>query len=163
MSSKTDINTANNTDVFLADPTTTNTLTADRSVYAIKIGQSASATALTLGTGILHVGGGPSADPAMVILGSGSTVTTSGGGTVDFGTHEGIIYCQVNAGTWTSNVTGSGGLTKMGYGALTFAGTTTLNYSGPTRIEQGQLSLGAANSSAPTVSSPGLSYSVTTT
>jgi autotransporter-associated beta strand protein len=139
VSTKTDINTADSSDVYQA--TGTNFLTAPGNVYALKVGNTAGSALVSLMGQTLHVGAGPASDPAVVILRSGSNIT---GGTVDFGDHEAVIAafggCNFNGA-----ITSSQGLTKMGYGQVILSSAATLTYPGATRIEHGQLVMGKDN------------------
>ncbi len=156
MSPKTDINTADNSDLYAAVSTSTNALTVTASVYGMKIGASTVGADVDLAGQTLNVGGATASDPAIVIMGMGSNIKATGGGTLNFGAHEGIIYNEVPTATTSSGtpaavstfagtITGSGGLTKMGYGALNLDSTAVLNYSGATRINQGMLTVNLDN------------------
>ena len=66
---------------------------------------------------------------------SSNTVTFTGGGGLDVST-------AATTFTLTSNITGAGGLTKLGVGTLTLTGTNT--YGGDTKIATGTLNIGQA-------------------
>jgi autotransporter-associated beta strand protein len=155
MSGKTDINSADATDLYAAVSGNTNTLAAGASVYGMKIGTGAIATDVDLAGQTLNVGGATASDPGIVIMGMGTNIKASGGGTLAFGAHEAIFYNEVptaNApspatppagSTFAGTITGSGGFTKMGYGPLNLDSTAVLNYTGTTRINQGMLTVNA--------------------
>src|SRR5207249_10943097 len=98
---------------------------------------------LNLNGQTLTLGSGAATDPAMLILNTASNVNAAGGGTIAFGSHEAVIYAQGAAGNIAGVITGSNGLTKLGYGPATLTATAT--YSGATRISQGKLVLGGTN------------------
>jgi autotransporter-associated beta strand protein len=150
MSPKTDINAADNTDLYAAVAGSTNTLAADAnanaSVYGVKVGAGTTAADLDLNGQTLSVGGGSASNPATVILGAGSNIKANGGGTIAFGNHEGVLYAEsTTASTVAGTITGSQGLTKMGFGAVSLDPTATLSYTGPTRLHQGELIINADN------------------
>ena len=123
---------------------TANTTANSEPVYALRVHNGA---ILTINNGqTLTVGDGVS--PAGVIINNSSS-TRAGitGGTLDFGTAEGIVTFnqrhQNNNGPYLNSVlAGSNGLTLAGGGSdqdVTLGGTNT--YSGPTRIMAGCVSL----------------------
>ncbi len=121
----TDINTAGSSAVFAATGSTTNGLTADRTVYALKsAGQAITGGfKLTLGNGSNQAG---------LILDGGSVTTT----TLAFGNAEGSIYTSLANASISSNITGASGVTALGPGVLSLSGTmsTTLNVNGNVSI-----------------------------
>jgi fibronectin-binding autotransporter adhesin len=85
----------------------TTSITGNNTTSALLVN---SATA-TLNTGVvLTVGDGGTGNPAGVIL-NGSTIT---GGTLNFGSEEGIIYALKGGSSIKSAITGSGGVTLSG-------------------------------------------------
>jgi len=75
-----------------------------------------------------------------VILNPTATASTITGGTLAFGSSEGVIYVGSGAGNGTiaSQITGAAGLTKFGPGQLALTSTTS-NYTGGTVINGGTL------------------------
>ncbi|HPW75625.1 MAG TPA: autotransporter-associated beta strand repeat-containing protein [Kiritimatiellia bacterium] len=124
---------------------TANASTDSVHVHALRVHNGA---VLTVNSGqTLTVGDG--VNPAGVILNNSSSVTAGlNGGTLDFGTSEGIIMYSLQRAnqygpTLGSVITGSNGLTLVGGGQagglqLTAAANT---YTGPTRIMAGRVSL----------------------
>lgn len=124
---------------------TANASTDSVHVHALRVHNGA---VLTVNSGqTLTVGDG--VNPAGVILNNSISVTAGlNGGTLDFGTSEGVIlYNQRRSGqfgpTLGSVITGSNGLTLVGGGPdedllLTSSANT---YTGPTRIMAGRVSL----------------------
>src|SRR5213076_1072909 len=80
MSGNTDINTATSADLYAAVSGSNNTLSADASVYGMKVGLAGAATDVDLVGHTLNVGGATASDPATVIMGMGTTI--KGGGTL---------------------------------------------------------------------------------
>lgn len=129
-----DINAASASSVF--NVTAGSTLTANRSVYALRVGSGAT---LDAGGNVLTVGAG--SGPATVIL-NGATVSN---GTLNFGAAEGLIYSGVTAPAVVSAaITGSNGLHKFGQGELQVAAPG--GWTGPTVIAGGKLTLAAGGS-----------------
>jgi autotransporter-associated beta strand protein len=133
--SSTDLGTAGPTDVVkhtvadvnLANPTT---------VYALNINRSVTGAALTIGNG---------AGAAGLII-NGGTNTSIAPASLTFNGSDATIYTQnASAGAISApvTITGSGGLTKFGLGALTINSPWT--YAGPTRIAGGSLNVTANN------------------
>jgi len=124
---------------------TANASTDSAHVHALRVHNGA---VLTVNSGqTLTVGDG--VNPAGVILNNSSGVTAGlNGGTLDFGTSEGVIIYNLRRSnqfgpTLGSVITGSNGLTLVGSGQdedlqLTAAANT---YTGPTRIMAGRVSL----------------------
>jgi autotransporter-associated beta strand protein len=143
MSNRTDINdvNANGSELFLA--TTAGALSGNRSVYGLKLGTGGTGANLDLNNNTLSFSGAAS-DPATIIVGNTSSINATGGGTIAFGSQEGVIYAQAGAGTVNGTITGSNGLTKMGFGPLNL-GSVSLSYTGKTTIEQGILNIAAGS------------------
>lgn len=132
----TGLNSASATEV--AAITSATTLSANETAHALKIG----AAALTIGAGnTLSLGDGTSAG---LILNGGSLL----GGTLAFGGAESIIYTSLANGTISSNITGTGGLTKLGAGRLTLSGSTA-GLSGGIRINAGTLAADVSGGTNP--------------
>ncbi len=114
------------------------TLAANASAYALRVGNSATAVALGTGGNQINVGDGTD-NPAQLILNQGSSI--SGGGTIHFGSREGLVYTQSQSGgaTISSTINGTAGMHKIGAGALHL--TSPANYTGTTTISQGSLSV----------------------
>jgi len=62
------------------------------------------------------------------------------------------VHCGLDV--WSNNISGHGGLTKQGIGALVLTGTNT--YSGPTLVKQGLLAINGSVTSDVTVSNSGV-------
>lgn len=62
------------------------------------------------------------------------------------------VHCGLDV--WSNNISGHGGLTKQGIGALVLTGTNT--YSGPTLVNQGLLAINGSVTSAVTVGQSGV-------
>jgi len=62
------------------------------------------------------------------------------------------VHCGLDV--WSNNISGHGGLTKQGIGALVLTGTNT--YSGPTLVTQGLLAINGSVTSAVTVGQSGV-------
>ncbi|WP_249746376.1 autotransporter serine protease [Pseudomonas rhodesiae] len=78
------------------------------------------------------------------------------GAVVDAGKPTQRICNDVHCGldVWSNNISGHGGLTKQGIGALVLTGTNT--YSGPTLVNQGLLAINGSVTSAVTVGQSGV-------
>ena len=134
------INTAGPGDVYGAIGN--ETLSADRAVYALKMGKNSSINAtgrtLTVGDGSSQAG----------IIMNGASIA---GGTLAFGAAEAVIYAGSQRSVWgdpansiSSIITGTGGLTIAGDGGLKLSGANT--YTGPTTILGGaRLQCGRTN------------------
>ncbi|MGC3970144.1 MAG: autotransporter-associated beta strand repeat-containing protein [Pirellulales bacterium] len=116
------------TDVFNANAPST--LTADRTVFALKTDQLISGNhKLTIGDGTGQAG---------LILNGGSIQT----GGLDFGAAEGVVYAGGSIGSSISAViSGTAGLTKFGPQSLSLTGRNT--YSGDTYVYGGSLVISA--------------------
>jgi autotransporter-associated beta strand protein len=132
----TDLSTATGTnvvkhtsgDVVLANPTT---------VYALNTNRNVSGAALTIGNGTGAAG--------LILngVGSGSSISTSA---LTFDGSDATIYSQnTNPGAISApvTITGSGGLTKFGLGAITISAPWT--YTGQTRIAGGAINVAASD------------------
>ena len=94
---------------------------------------------ITLGSGnTLTIGDGT--DDAGLILATGSAIS---GGTLAFGTSQGIIWLSGSNPTISSEITGSNGLTFAGSGAVNLS--TAAAVSGVITIDSGTVTLSAAN------------------
>ena len=94
---------------------------------------------ITLGSGnTLTIGDGT--DDAGLILATGSAIS---GGTLAFGTSQGIIWLSGSNPTISSEITGSNGLTFAGSGAVNLSTAATV--SGVITIDSGTVTLSAAN------------------
>lgn len=132
----TDITTSLATDVV--EQTANAALAGPANAYALKIGDGVAGTTVTATGQTINLGGGSA--PGMLIVNTLSGIT---GGTVDFGTREGIIYTQGAAGNVSAVITGSDGLSKVGGGPLVLGATAT--YSGDTNINQGTVQLSGSD------------------
>ena len=99
----------------------------------------ADAASLTVNTGRLSIGG---SDTVASLAGSGGTVELASGATLTFG--------GTGSTSYAGSIVGSGNLTKAGSGTFTVTSASTL--SGTARVTAGQLTVGAANLLADTVS-----------
>jgi fibronectin-binding autotransporter adhesin len=114
----------------------TATLTGPTSAYALQANQN-----IALSTFTLTIGNGSTFVPAGLILNGGASI--SGAGTLSFAASEGAIYCA-GSSTISSTITGTGGLTFFGPGALTLSGTNTATYTaGVTSFNGGVVSIAA--------------------
>lgn len=115
------------------------------SVYALKVGTAASGpVAIGSGGGTTALAVGPqTSGQAGVILNAGSINTTS----LQFGAAEAVIFSSLAGGTISSQIQGTGGLTKFGPGALTISGSNT--YTGATQVQAGTLTVNGTLGSAP--------------
>ena len=107
--------------------TTNTTLTANEAVYALKVlpGMDVNATGYTLTLG------GTSGQAGLILNGSNAGIL---GGTLAFGTQEGVIYSGGgSSSSITSAITGSGGVTIFGPSPLILSGANT--YTGGTNID----------------------------
>ncbi len=139
-SASPDINAATATDVVAltsAVPTDI-TMSADRSVFALKVGDGSTAIALDPAGHTLTVSDG--VNPGMLVVNAGSSV---GAGTIDFGASEAHIFTQNTAGNFGATIKGSGGMTKAGLGQLRL--TAPASYTGPTNLNQGSIILSGPN------------------
>ena len=111
------------------------TLTANKSVYAIRVGASDN---ITLNNNVaLSVGSG--SGQAGVIL-NGATIQAGIGQTntsLAFGAAEGVIYANAAGGTINLPITGTGGVTEFGPGTLFLTGANT--FTGPLSITGGHV------------------------
>ncbi|WP_206244088.1 autotransporter-associated beta strand repeat-containing protein [Novosphingobium terrae] len=110
------------------------TLTANTSAYAL----NTNGKAVTLGSNTLTLGNGT--NPAGLILASGSSLS---GGTLAFGSSEGVIWLSGSNPTISSTITGSNGLTFSGSGAVALS--TAANVSGLVTIDAGTVTLSGTN------------------
>jgi|GEM_PF-1409703 len=120
-----------NTTVSQVD--TAQTEIASRSVYALKTSAAislASGQTLTIGNGTGEAG---------LILNGGSVAPGAGasGTALAFGTANGLIYVNGDHGTIATEITGTGGINKLGVGTLVLSGDNA--YSGDTRISEGAI------------------------
>ncbi len=129
-SASTNLNTAGSSAVFLATGTSTNTLTANASVYALNDG----AQAIDAGGHTLSIGDNTAGHQAGLILDGGSVSD----GTLNFGSAEGTVYTSKAGASISANITGAGGLTTFGQGKLTLSGTNT-GLTGGLNINEGTL------------------------
>jgi len=108
-------------------------LPSDQEAYALKLTANVNlnGNTLTLGDGTT----------AGLIFANGTAITNGGtAASLDFGTAEGVAYLgSGNTGTISVDITGTGGLTKFGGGALVISNSAL--YSGDTWIEGGTLTL----------------------
>ena len=119
-------------------------------------------------SGVISGSGG-----SLVKVGSGTLTLTgantySGGTTVSAGTLQGtttslqgaiannasVVFDQATSGTYAGVMSGTGGLTTQGGGAVTFSGTNT--YSGPTTINSGAFNVSGSIASSVTVNNGGV-------
>lgn len=77
------------------------------------------------------------------LQGSAAALRTGAPGVTLAAATANIAFAQADTGTYAGNITGLGGLTKQGAGALTLAGVT--DYAGITKVAAGSLALGAAD------------------
>ncbi|MBL9084397.1 MAG: autotransporter-associated beta strand repeat-containing protein, partial [Planctomycetales bacterium] len=113
-------------------------LTADRFAYALKLGANLDLAGFSLNIGELTAGtfGG-------LILNNGANIT---GGTLNFGTGEGLIYVDdASTSRISASIIGNGAvsLTKFGAGTLILSGNNT--YRGDTIINRGTLRMDVVN------------------
>ena len=127
--------------VFQKTGTSTWTLTGtpgQTTSWAINLGTLAVANVTSLGGGTLTLNGGTLQALGVLTL-TDPVAIASGGGTFD---------TNGNAMVVSTTITGSGGLTKIGNGILTFQ--TTQSYTGGTTINAGTLELDTVGGSLPT-------------
>ena len=127
-------------------------------------GASGYAGATSVNGGVLQAG-------ATNVFASSSAITVASGATLDFNSFNQILASLAGAGsvtmgagsmtvggndastTFSGAISGSGGLTKNGSGALTLSGTNS--YAGPTSINAGTLIVNGSLAGAVTVNSGG--------
>jgi len=132
------------------------TLTAG--TLQIGTGNTGSVGAITdsaIGTGALALNGGTLSSSGTIARTILNAVTIGGDVTLGNATTTGALTFSANADigsstrtlttasavTFSGNVTGTGGISKMGSGALTYNGTTANTYSGLTTVSAGSLTL----------------------
>ena len=99
----------------------------------------ADTASLTVNTGRISIAG---SDTVASLAGSGGVVNVASGATLTFG--------GTGSTSYAGSIIGSGNLTKVGSGTFTVTSASTL--SGTARVTAGQLTVGAANLLADTVS-----------
>jgi len=128
----------------------------------IKTATTGSATA-TINSLVINGGNLAIADGATLTNSSGALLFvsnnavnlsgTAGTGILDFGAAEGIVSVNNGVtGTIATGITGSGGLTKAGFGTLVFTGSPS--YTGTTSIAAGTLQIGNGGTAGALSSGP---------
>jgi len=112
--------------------------------YALRVGAF---TLTNSGTTTVNGGAASGTNSGLggVILNSTATASTITGGTLAFGSSEGMIFAASSGagnGTIASKISGSAGITKFGIGTLVLSSTTS-DFTGGIRINQGTLSISA--------------------
>jgi len=112
--------------------------------YALRVGAF---TLTNSGTTTVNGGAASGTNSGLggVILNSTATASTITGGTLAFGSSEGMIFAASSGagnGTIASKISGSAGITKFGIGTLVLSSTTS-DFTGGVRINQGTLSISA--------------------
>ncbi len=129
-SNVTALGPANTNDTTVYANVTNQSLSANASVYALKITDST----ISDGAGTeLKVGPGPGATDAGVILNGGSIATSA----LDFGSNTAVVYVNKAGGTISSRIQGSAGLVVTGPGTLLLTGAN--DYTGGTTVTSGTL------------------------
>jgi len=118
----------------------------------LRVGLAGSGTLSVSGSGVVSVGGS-------LFRSAGSAITLGAGGTLQIGTgttggallsdlaNDGtVIFDRADDSTYAGVISGSGGVTKRGAGALMFGGVNT--YTGITTIAAGTLQVGNGFSAA---------------
>ena len=101
-------------------------------------GSFAGAGAFTkLGAGTLTIGGSSSTNTGPWTVSEGTLYGTTGGIKGAISNNSSVVFDQTTAGTYTSIMSGSGSLTKLGSGTVTLSGANT--YSGGTTVSAGSL------------------------
>lgn len=126
--------------------------------YALRVGAVTltNAGTTTVNGGVF--GSGTNSGLGGIILNPTATASVISGGTLAFGSSEGVVYVGSGAGggSITSAITGTAGLTKFGPGVLTLNNAAN-TYTGTTTINSGTLAEGANDqifSGAVTVNGP---------
>ena len=122
--------------VTLASPTI---VVAGGTVTTTSANTFVDSAALTVNSGRLSIGG---SDTVASLAGSGGTVEVAAGATLTTG--------GAGSTSYAGSIIGSGNLTKVGSGTFTLTSAST--FTGTATVTAGQLSLGAANLLADTVS-----------
>ena len=123
----------------ISDVTSSIAINDTSNPYALRVGAF---TLTNSGTTTVNGGAASSTNSGLggVILNPTATVSSITGGTLAFGSSEGVVYVGSGAsnGSIASIITGTGGLTKFGPGTLTLTSANN-SYSGGTTINGGTL------------------------
>ena len=127
----------------ISDVTTSLTAADTSNPYALRVG---AVTLTNAGTTTVNGGVSGVANSGLggIILNPTATASVISGGTLAFGSSEGVVYVGSGAGggSITSAITGTAGLTKFGPGVLTLNNAAN-TYTGTTTINSGTLAEGA--------------------